>query len=218
MTRININPFNLDLSNLANRGNNFRKQLKVDNLLNTGLKILGGKTLIDGTLNSGRTKMHEQLNLRSESNKAFRNGEIGMTQHLNELACSGASTEYIEQSLRESNRGYKNRELSDPNTNIKITETGGNWFGKSREIKLEISQSRKSKKNRIDNTLEVNYKETNLNQLYRFRLIMLLLCRTNRKFVRQRRQEPRSKINNIHQLATKLIKSFLNSTNLALLK
>ena len=170
MTRININPFNLDLSNLANRGNNFRKQLKVDNLLNTGLKILGGKTLIDGTLNSGRTKMHEQLNLRSESNKAFRNGEIGMTQHLNELACSGASTEYIEQSLRESNRGYKNRELSDPNTNIKITETGGNWFGKSREIKLEISQSRKSKKNRIDNTLEVNYKETNLNQALPFQV------------------------------------------------
>lgn len=71
------------------------------------------------------------------------------------------ATEYIEQSLRESNRRYRNRELSDPNTDIKVKQTRGNWFGKRREIKLEVSP--KSEKDGIDNTVEVNYKETNLN-------------------------------------------------------
>lgn len=90
MTRIDIGPLNLDLSSLANQGHNFRKQLKFESVLNNGLKIAAGKTLIDGTLSRDQTEMRENLKLRSESNKAFRNGEIGITQHLNELACSGA--------------------------------------------------------------------------------------------------------------------------------
>jgi len=163
MTRINVNPFNFDLSSLAKQGNNIRKQLTGENTLNFVVKGGGAVALGNTVINSRRESMHKNLELRGESNKAFRKEEIGMTQHLNELAYSGASTEYIEQSLRESNRKYRGYKLSDPNTDIKVTETGGNWFGKSREIKLEISRSRKSKKGEIENTREVNYFETNLN-------------------------------------------------------